>query len=290
MNATPTPCRRVPAQEVTSDCHQPVELGRNDHNHPTTTIPGVPTASLRIIRDGYPDQPALDTALSQALLLRASEGAVRETFRLNRPGRVVAFGKRDVISPQYRAAVDAARAYGYEAVQRLAGGRAAVFHEGTLAFSWTIPDTSPREGIATRFEMVSALIVRAFSRLGVSAEVGEVVGEYCPGRYSVHSGDLKIMGVGQRLARRAAHIGGVVVVSNSTALRDILAPVYGALDLDWKPETAGSLQDVSRTVSLESTTDAVLTELAVTRQFDETSFDSETMEMAMQLAPGLIPA
>jgi octanoyl-[GcvH]:protein N-octanoyltransferase len=53
------------------------------------------------------------------------------------------------------------------------------------------------------------------------------------------------MGVGQRLVRRAAHVGGVVVVDDGRRIRDVLIPVYRALGLDWDPRTAGSLADRS---------------------------------------------
>ena len=37
------------------------------------------------------------------------------------------------------------------------------------------------------------------------------------------------MGVGQRLVRGAAHVGGVVVVDQGDRIRDVLLPVYDAL-------------------------------------------------------------
>lgn len=243
-------------------------------------------APIRVIRDGFPDVPGLDTALSRALLLRASSGDIGETFRLNRTGRVVAFGKRDTISSSYPGAVAAARNTGYEAIERLAGGRAAVFHEGTLAFSWSIPDPDPRAGITSRFEALAGLMKRAFSRMGVRAEVGEVPGEYCPGRYSVHAGSkLKLMGVGQRLARNAAHVGGVVVVTGSRAARDILIPVYAALGLDWDPDTAGALEDIVPGITLERAADAILAELGSNRELRSTTFEQATVELARELAP-----
>jgi lipoate-protein ligase A len=245
----------------------------------------VPAAPLRIIRDGYPDHPGLDTALSRALLIRASAGEVAETFRLNRPGRVVAFGKRDTLAPGYAAAVTAARSRGYEAVERLAGGRAAVFHEGALAFSWSIPDPDPRNGITARFEMLSALMVRSFSRLGIDAEIGEIPGEYCPGAYSVNvGGTIKVMGVGQRLAKAAAHIGGVVVVSGSGELQDILIPVYEALGIPWTAATAGALTDAAPEATPADVTDAILRELATTRELRESAFEPETLSLARELA------
>ena len=65
------------------------------------------------------------------------------------------------------------------------------------------------------------------------------------------------MGVGQRLVRGAAHIGGVVVVDHGDRIRDVLVPVYRALGLDWDPRTAGSLADRSPGI----TNDLVLTSI-----------------------------
>lgn len=241
---------------------------------------------IRVIRDGYTDEPGLDTSLSRALLLRASAGEIGETFRLNRTGRVVAFGKRDTISSRYPEAVAVTRGAGYEPIERLAGGRAAVFHEGTLAFSWSIPDPDPRAGITARFEALSGLMQRAFGRLGIDAVIGEVPGEYCPGGYSVHAGGkLKLMGVGQRLARNAAHVGGVVVVRGSRAAREILIPVYAALGLDWDPETAGALEDVVPGITLDEAADAILAELGSVRELVSAGFEPDTVELARELAP-----
>src|SRR5918996_345664 len=119
---------------------------------------------------------------------RVGAGELPETLRLARPGPIVAFAKQDAVAPGYADAVDAARAGGFEAILRLAGGRAAVFHEGTLALSHAVPDRDPRPRIHARFEATAALLARALARLGVDARVGEVPGEYCPGGYSVNAG------------------------------------------------------------------------------------------------------
>src|SRR5687768_9033333 len=155
---------------------------------------------MRLLTDSFPDDPALDTAVSRALMLRVSSGEVPEALRLSRPGAIVAFGKRDVVSPGYRQAVDAARKGGFEAVERLAGGRAAVFHEGTIALAHAVPDPDPRSHVDQRFEATAGLLATALGRLGVEARVGEVPGEYCPGAHSVNArGERKLIGVGQRL-------------------------------------------------------------------------------------------
>ncbi len=206
--------------------------------------------------------PERDTEISRAMLAAASRGELADTFRLHVPGRVVAFGKRDVIDRRYPAARRAATAAGFAPVERMAGGRAAVFTEHTLSFAWTITDPDPRPGITPRFAALTEVVVDAFTRLGVPAAVGEIPGEYCPGSWSVHHGGLKLMGVGQRLARHAAHVGGVIVVDRPDLVRRALVPVYRALELDWDPATAGALTDVDPGITLEATTDAVIAALA----------------------------
>jgi octanoyl-[GcvH]:protein N-octanoyltransferase len=184
---------------------------------------------IHLLRQGFPDDPAFDGAVSQML-------------RLFVPGRVLAFGLQDAARPAYPAAVAAARAEGFTPVQRLAGGRAAVFHEHTLAFAWAIPDPEPRRSTRTRFEEMAGLVVAALASLGVDARVGQVPGEYCPGRHSVNAGGTrKLMGVGQRLVAGAAHVGGVVVVDRADLTNRALTPVYRRLGYTWDPEATGSV-------------------------------------------------
>src|SRR3954454_21240089 len=101
-------------------------------------MPGL-LPSLRVVTQSFPNDPALDTALSRALLERVAAGELPETLRLARPGRMVAFGKQDAVAPGYRKAAGAARGRGFDAILRLAGGRAAVFHEHTVELAHALP-------------------------------------------------------------------------------------------------------------------------------------------------------
>jgi lipoate-protein ligase A len=247
--------------------------------------------TIRLVRQEFAAEPTVDTAVSRALLLRASDGHVAETFRIHVPGRIVAFGKRDALDPGYAAAVAAAGGMGFASVERLAGGRAAVFTEHTLAFSWTIPEGDPRSGIYARFQTLAGLMVGAFRRLGVESRVGEIPGEYCPGDYSVHhAGRIKLMGVGQRLARHAAHVGGVVVVAHGDLIRDVLVPVYAALGLDWDPATAGALTDVVPGLTLDAVTAALVAELETHATLVDDTIDEPTLTLARALAPDHRPS
>ncbi len=239
----------------------------------------------------WPDEPGLDTALSKLILDKVSAGEMPATMRLYVPGREVAFGKRDTVTPQYAAAVAAAREAGFVPVERLAGGRAAVFSEHTIAFSIVLPAADPRTTIHERFELISGLIVDAFWRLGVASAVGEVPGEYCPGEFSVHHDRrIKLMGVGQRLARHAAHIGGVIAVNRTDLLLRARIPVYRALQLEWRPATTGSLGDIQHGIGNDDVIAAVKAELAEHFDLTRDRIDQQMVSEARAEAPRYVPA
>jgi octanoyl-[GcvH]:protein N-octanoyltransferase len=241
---------------------------------------------LRILHDSFEDDPALDAAVSRALMLRVGSGELPETLRIARPGTTVAFAKRDAVSPGYREAVAAAAAHGFEATLRLAGGRAAVFHEGTMEIGHAVPGEEPRTGIHERFEHTAARIARALGRLGVDARVGEVPGEYCPGRYSVNArGTAKLAGIGQRIVAGGSHTGVVLVVSGEQRINDVLRPVYAALGIAWEPQVTGSTLTESAGAGWESVRDALLAEYAHDHELVEGELDPETLALARELAP-----
>jgi len=239
------------------------------------------TREIRVVRESFLQSETLDTAVSRAILDEVSGGRAPETLRLHRPGPVVAFGSRDRVSPGYAEAVAAARAHGFGAVQRLAGGRAAVFHQGTIAFAWARPERDPKSGILPRFEEVAGIMAAALRSLGLDARVGQVPGEYCPGPHSVNAGGRrKLMGVGQRLAPAAAHVGGVVVVTGAPRVRDVLVPVYRAMGLEWDPSTAGSVEQEDPSLGWDAVADAILAEFGRRYLLREGRLEAGTVERA----------
>jgi octanoyl-[GcvH]:protein N-octanoyltransferase len=241
---------------------------------------------LRLLRDSFEDDPALDTAVSRALMLRVAAGELPETLRIARPGAFVAFAKRDAVTEGYRAAVAAAREAGFEAVLRLAGGRAAIFHEGTIELGHARPDAAPRAGIHERFESTAGRIVTALRRLGVDARVGEVQGEYCPGRYSVNArGEAKLAGIGQRVVAGGSHTGVVLVVSGEDRIKGVLVPVYEALELPWRPEATGSVAAEDGEIGWGEVADALVEEYARHYELVDAELDEDTLALARRLAP-----
>lgn len=245
-----------------------------------------PKRTIRLILEGFPDPPALDTAVSRVILQRVSAGRDPDTLRIHRPAPVVALGPLDRISPGFGDAVAAARERGFSAVHRLAGGRAAVFHDQTLAFSWVVHDPTPRFRTRNRFREISEIVAGALRGLNVDARVGPVPGEYCPGEYSVNArGRTKLMGVGQRIVAHAAHVGGVVVVGGSRSIRDVLVPVNEALGIDWDPVTVGSVQDEVSSITWEETEEAIVSAFADRRSIVRGTIGEATLDLARSLEP-----
>jgi lipoate-protein ligase A len=237
----------------------------------------------QLVTHAFTDRTAYDTAVSGAILERVARGELPETIRLARPGAMVAFGKQDVSSPGYADAAAAARAHGFDAVKRLAGGRAAVFSEETVAFAWAQRNPDPWPGTHDRFRVVAGALQRALEQLGVDARIGEVPGEYCPGEYSINArGRTKLAGIGQRIISGGTHIGAVIVVGGAARIRDVLVPVYDALGLRWDPETTGSIEDEIGAVSFADVTAAIRAELP---PLEETTLDDATLALAERLEP-----
>ncbi len=239
---------------------------------------------LRLIRHSFPDQPELSTEVSRTILRRVAAGELPPTIRIHRPGNEVAFGRQDVASPGYEAAAEAAGAAGFAAVERLAGGRAAVFHQGTIAIARAYSDPQPPKRTYARFEEMAGLIADTLRGLGVDARVGEVPGEYCPGAYSVNArGKSKLAGIGQRMIRGGAHMGGVVIASGGRDIARVLEPVYRALELDWDPATSGSVsEELGREVDPGEIEEALLGELGKRYELVDAELDEETMRIATE--------
>lgn len=247
-------------------------------------------SDLSLINESFPDHPGLDVAVSHALLDSVANGEIGPLFRLHAARPVLAFGMADRLQSGYGHAVRIAAAHGFNPVERLAGGRAAVFHEQTLAFSWATPQDDPKTGITERFEAISGMIQTSLSNLGFDARIGEVPGEYCPGAHSINlGGTTKVMGVGQRLTRKAAHVGGVIVVDGVDRIRDVLIPVYRALAFDWDPRTTGSLAAQSQGLTIETVREAIVAVLGEHFDIVDASVPEAVVDRARSLVDYHLP-
>ena len=238
---------------------------------------------LTVIDGHLSGDAPLDTAVSRAILLGVSEGALGETLQVGTPHRVVAFGKHDTLTDGFADAVGIARALGYDTTVRIAGGRAVVFSPTIIRFAWTIPAEDPARTMHARFSALADAVVAALATLGVDGAVGEVPNEYCAGSYSVHvAGSRKVMGVGQRLTRSAAQVGGMIVVADPESVNEVLVPVYGALGVAMDPSATGSVADVAD-VTTDEMARAFVDQIAAGRAVVAGTVDAATQERAASL-------
>ena len=183
-------------------------------------------------------------------------GARPATLSITPSTRHVGVTRRDTFRPGFAEAVGAAEAMGYPVLVRSAGGGATAADRGTFGFSIIRPadETEARRGIRERYDEAAGLVLGAFSRLGVrDAKVGEVRDEFCPGDHSVRVGDgdggMKVVGIAQRLTRRATSVGGIVLVEGEGELARVLEAVYGAMRLPFRTASVGSLRRAGYDVS-----------------------------------------
>ncbi len=204
-------------------------------------------------------EPALELALTQALLAAVAAGRRGPLLWCYRPPPTVAFGRRDSFLAGFKRAAVAAQRRGYAPVIRGAGGRAAAYDDGCLVVDEIMPSRRSMSGIRERFAAEAERQAQALRSLGVDARVGEVPGEYCPGEFSVNArGRTKLIGSAQRTVRGAWLFSTVVVVRPAAGLRAVLEDVYAALGLDWDPATTGSVADEVPDVSIEDVQRALL--------------------------------
>nr|WP_231713216.1 lipoate--protein ligase family protein [Arthrobacter sp. zg-Y769] len=206
---------------------------------------------------------AADLDFALAMLDAVRRGELGPALRIYRPRPTVALGQRDAKLPGFTAAQAASRRHGFEPLVRRAGGRAAAYHEGCLVLDHVEPDASALAGSRRRFEDFGELLADAFRKAGLTAGVGEIPGEYCPGEFTVFGeapdgGRIKLAGTAQRVIAGGWLFSSVLVVDNAAPLRRVLTDCYAELGLDWDPRTAGAARDLAPSLDLAQVQDAVL--------------------------------
>ncbi|GGH57993.1 lipoyl protein ligase domain-containing protein [Rothia aerolata] len=190
-------------------------------------------------------------------------GEAESTLRLYRPRKNMAFGRRDELREGFEDAAAAASRFGYEPLVRPVGGHAAGYHAGCLVVDHFQADADAVSGNTDRFEVFGHMFEKALETLGISAGVGEIPGEYCPGEHSVHAvfphgSKTKIVGTAQRVVAGAWWFSTGIVVESGYQLREATEQVYKKLGLELEPETVGALTEINPILTVEDVEDAVL--------------------------------
>jgi octanoyl-[GcvH]:protein N-octanoyltransferase len=198
--------------------------------------------------------------LQQAVLEEVADGSRGATALLWTSSRYVGATHPETHLPGFDEAARLTEERGFPVLVRNSGGGAVAANEGCVSFSLTSPVKDLRHGLYDRYTEGVDLVVAALNKLGVAAEAGEVEGEFCPGAYSVRSGGysgVKIAGLAQRVTRRAARVEALVLITQTTELRDVLRLFYDALELPFRPESIADLPGANVPQAIQTLSEAV---------------------------------
>jgi lipoate-protein ligase A len=186
---------------------------------------------------------AMELAVANALVRRASAGEVTDAVRIYRPAEpVLVFGRRDTRHPGFQAAAQAGLDAGFQPLVRAVGGRPVAYTSEAVVVDHVRHDLRATEDHQRRFSTFGTQYADALRDLGIDARVGEVAGEYCPGAQSINArGAVKLVGTAQRVVQHAWLFSSLTVVGDDARIRSLLTEVYAHLELPLDPATVGSL-------------------------------------------------
>jgi lipoate-protein ligase A len=141
----------------------------------------------------------------------------------------------------------------------VSGGHAVVLGPGSFCVGFAEP-AATFEGTQARYERLTDALIGAFAAVGVDARRGELVGEWCPGAWSISADGVKLAGLAQRAIKGAAWAEAVVELAPDDATREVLGEVYAELGLELDPATIGSVSELAgRQVSFHDIAQPLLT-------------------------------
>jgi octanoyl-[GcvH]:protein N-octanoyltransferase len=217
---------------------------------------------------------------------QVASGERPATVSITPSTRHVGVTRRDTFRRGFEDAVGAAGEMGYPVFVRSSGGGATAADLGTFGFSIIRPadETERKRGIKDRYDEAANLVLGALSRLGMAAEVGEVRDEFCPGDHSIRVGDreggMKVVGIAQRITRRATSVGGIVLVEGERDLALVLRRIYGAMHLPFRPESVGSLRRAGYQAGTRNAIEAFAAEAELLYGAVRVPLDEKTLELA----------
>ena len=239
---------------------------------------------MDLLLPGRFEDPGTAYAYGRTMFEEVAAGLRPATVSITPSTRHVGVTRKDTLRRGFDKAVQEAHEEGYPVLVRGSGGGATAAAPGTLGFSVIRPSQDTRRGISERYDEAAALVLGALSRLGVCTEVGEVRDEFCPGDHSLRVGGwengMKLVGIAQRVTRRAASVGGIVLVWGEEDLARILARVYSALDLPMRPGSVGSLRRTGSKAEVEDVIAAFAREAKLRYDAQPVTLDEETLRRA----------
>src|ERR687889_645054 len=211
---------------------------------------------MELLLPGRFEDPVQASGYVRTIFDQIAAGDRQATISITPSTRHVGVTRRDTLRPGFAEAVQASYEEGYPVLVRGAGGGATAASKGTFGFSIIRPRGGTRRGVGERYDEAAALVLGAFARLGVKeAQIGEVRDEFCPGDHSIRTGDfengMKLVGIAQRVTRRATSVGGIVLVWGEGELARVLSRVYASMSLPMRHGSVGSLHRTGSEADVE---------------------------------------
>lgn len=242
--------------------------------------------TLDILTPSRFENSATAYGYQRVIFEQVASGRRPPTVSITPSTRHVGVTRRDTFRPGFDEAVRASNEEGYPVLIRSSGGGATAAGPGTFGFSVVrLADyRETQKSIRERYDEAAALVLGALSRLGLRAEVGEVRDEFCPGDHSIRVGGWrdgsKVVGIAQRITRRATSVGGIVLVSGEGEIEHVLGCVYVAMGLPFRPGNVGSLHQAGLTDGVAEVIEAFAAEAGSFYGAERVSLDEDTMEAA----------
>lgn len=184
-------------------------------------------------------------------------------LRFRRPRPTAAFSHQDTAHPNYQRVREQARANGFAPIERGTGGRLSIFDAGALAITVVAPHADPHQFMLQRYRVFAEAVASALEGLGIDARIGELANEYCPGKYSINAGGrVKLVGIAQRMNKRAYQMGAIIAVERSEGPLSAIAEAYAGMKLPFDSKTYGAVKDVQPGVEMEDVVEAVKTRVS----------------------------
>ena len=155
--------------------------------------------TLQIRRDAPGASAEADIAGEMALLDQVLAVPERAVLRLWRTSPCLVVTPLLAHRAEFSGAAEASARRGWPVVVRRTGGGPVPQTAGTLNVS--LAYATPREtapGIDATFRGFADALLAALKDCGVAAEIGEIEGSCCPGRYDIAINGRKIIGIAQR--------------------------------------------------------------------------------------------
>ncbi len=252
------------------------------------TVSGESGNGAELLVPGRFGDPVTAYGYQRIVFEQVASGIRPMTVSITASARHVGVTRRDTLRSGFGEAVRASNEEGYPVMVRGSGGGATAADEGTFGFSIVRPggEGEIRRDIRDRYDEAAGLVLGAFSRLGVESEVGEVRDEFCPGDHSIRVGGwesgMKIVGIAQRITRRATSVGGIVLVHGEEELAKVLEKVYRAMDLPFRTGSVGSLRRAGINIGVEEVVEAFAAEAEARYGATRTAVGEETLKTARQ--------